>query len=59
VQDKTSGVKVFHHPVVGGLELTYETLRVADDPTQALITYAAEPGSPSEDALRLLLAWTA
>lgn len=59
VQDKTSGVKRFHHPVVGGLELTYETLRAADDPTQALITYAPEPGSPSEDALRLLLAWTA
>ncbi|MGV9263873.1 helix-turn-helix transcriptional regulator [Kitasatospora sp. NPDC003701] len=59
VRDKTSGVKRFHHPVVGTLELTYETLRAADDPTQALITYAPEPGSPSEDALRLLLAWTA
>ncbi|MFJ1707220.1 helix-turn-helix transcriptional regulator [Kitasatospora sp. NPDC088346] len=59
VQDKTSGVKRFQHPVVGGLELTYETLRAADDPAQALITYAAEPGSPSEDALRLMLAWTA
>ncbi|MFF1902916.1 helix-turn-helix transcriptional regulator [Kitasatospora sp. NPDC058218] len=59
VRDKTSGVKRFHHPVVGTLELSYETLRAADDPTQALITYAPEPGSPSEDALRLLLAWTA
>ncbi|MFJ9948842.1 helix-turn-helix transcriptional regulator [Kitasatospora sp. NPDC091207] len=59
VRDKTSGVKRFHHPVVGTLELAYETLRAADDPTQALITYAPEPGSPSEDALRLLLAWTA
>ncbi|MEU1424061.1 helix-turn-helix transcriptional regulator [Kitasatospora sp. NPDC005751] len=59
VRDKTSGVKRFHHPVVGTLELAYETLRAADDPAQALITYAPEPGSPSEDALRLLLAWTA
>ncbi|MEU9129714.1 helix-turn-helix transcriptional regulator [Kitasatospora sp. NPDC048540] len=59
VQDKTAGVKVFHHPVVGRLELDYETLRAADDPTQALITYAARPGSPSQDALRLLLSWTA
>jgi hypothetical protein len=59
VQDKTSGRKRFHHPVVGALDLTYETLRAVDDPTQALITYAPEPGSPSEDALRLLLAWTA
>ncbi|GJF28410.1 DNA-binding protein [Kitasatospora sp. NE20-6] len=59
VQDKTSGTKRFHHPVVGDLDLTYETLRAADDPSQALITYAAAPGTPSYDALRMLLAWAA
>ncbi len=59
VQDKTSGRKGFHHPVVGDLELAYETLRAADDPDQALITYTAEPGSPAHDALRVLLAWSA
>ncbi|MGW4893218.1 helix-turn-helix transcriptional regulator [Kitasatospora sp. NPDC004240] len=59
VRDKTSGTKRFTHPVVGTLELAYETLRSADDPTQALITYAPVPGSDSEDALRLLLSWTA
>lgn len=58
VQDKTSGLKRFHHPVVGDLELSYETLRAADDPDQALITYAAEPGSTSDDALRMLLSWS-
>ncbi|MDH6578143.1 helix-turn-helix transcriptional regulator [Kitasatospora sp. MAP5-34] len=59
VQDKTSGIKRFHHPVVGDLELTYETLRVADDPDQALITYAAQPDTSSHDALQMLLAWAA
>ncbi|MEU6235617.1 helix-turn-helix transcriptional regulator [Kitasatospora sp. NPDC047058] len=59
VGDKTSGRKRFHHPLVGELDLCYETLRPADDPDQALITYAAEPGSPSDDALRMLLAWSA
>ncbi|WP_078660976.1 helix-turn-helix transcriptional regulator [Streptomyces sp. NRRL B-24484] len=59
VRDKTSGTKRFHHPLVGEVELAYETLRAADDPDQALITYAAEPGSASEDALRMLLAWSA
>ncbi len=59
VQDKTAGTKYFHHPVVGDLELTYETLRTAEDPDQALITYAARPGTPSHDALQMLLAWTA
>ncbi|MEV6210001.1 helix-turn-helix transcriptional regulator [Kitasatospora sp. NPDC051914] len=59
VQDKTSGTKRFHHPLVGDLELAYETLRTADDPDQALITYAADPGTPSHDALHMLLAWSA
>ncbi|MER7701773.1 helix-turn-helix transcriptional regulator [Kitasatospora sp. NPDC097605] len=59
VRDKTSGRKVFHHPLVGRMELVYETLRSADDPDQALITYAPDPGSPSEDALRMLIAWDA
>ncbi len=59
VQDKISGTKRFHHPVVGGMELAYETLRTMDDPDQALITYAAAPDSPSHDTLRMLLAWAA
>lgn len=59
VQDKTSGIKRFHHPLVGDLELTYETLRAADDADQALITYAAQPDTTSHDALHMLLAWTA
>jgi len=57
VRDKTSGTKRFRHPLVGEIELGYETLRPADDPDQALITYAAAAGSPSEDAARLLAAW--
>ncbi|AUY52966.1 helix-turn-helix transcriptional regulator [Streptomyces sp. CB01881] len=59
VQDKTSGRKRFRHPLVGGLDLAYDTLRPADDPDQALITYAADPGTPSDDALRMLLSWSA
>ncbi|MFJ8622921.1 helix-turn-helix transcriptional regulator [Kitasatospora sp. NPDC093550] len=59
VADKTSGRKVFHHPVAGTLDLAYDTLRPADDPGQALVTYTADPGTPSDDALRLLLSWAA
>ncbi|MBC9713497.1 helix-turn-helix domain-containing protein [Streptomyces sp. TRM66268-LWL] len=56
VRDKTRGHYWFRHPVVGDLELAYETLRVADDPDQALITYTVAAGSPSETSLRLLAA---
>ncbi|MFI6316773.1 helix-turn-helix transcriptional regulator [Nonomuraea sp. NPDC050556] len=54
VRDKTHGAYHMRHPVAGEFTLAYETLRLPDDPDQALITYTAEPGSPSEAALRLI-----
>jgi hypothetical protein len=59
VRIHTSGVKRLHHPVVGGLELAFESFPLAADPGQGLLTYTAEPGSPSQDALRLLASWAA
>ncbi|MCX5376303.1 helix-turn-helix domain-containing protein [Streptomyces sp. NBC_00091] len=59
VADKTHGVKRLRHPIVGELELAFETLTLPDDPAQFLVTYHAEPGSPSADALRLLSSWSA
>ncbi|GAB3656102.1 helix-turn-helix transcriptional regulator [Actinocorallia lasiicapitis] len=52
VRDKTHGTYRFHHPVAGEFPLTYETLRLPDDPDQALVTYAAAPGTPAESALK-------
>ncbi|MFJ5301569.1 helix-turn-helix domain-containing protein [Streptomyces sp. NPDC088350] len=57
VKEKSYGVKLLHHPLVGDLTLNFETFRLADDAEQSLITYHAEPGSPSADALRLLASW--
>lgn len=54
LKDKTHGRYVYLHPEVGRLELSYETLRLPDDPDQALIAHTVEPGSSSETALRLL-----
>ncbi|MEU0804587.1 helix-turn-helix transcriptional regulator [Streptomyces sp. NPDC005970] len=48
------GVKSFHHPLVGPLELTFEMAPLRDSAGQCLLMYGAEPGSPSEAALRLL-----
>lgn len=56
VQDKGFGVKVLRHPVVGRLTLAYETLALPADADQQMVTYHAEPGSPSDAALRSLLA---
>ncbi|WP_180686436.1 helix-turn-helix domain-containing protein [Streptomyces gossypiisoli] len=57
VKEKSHGVKRFHHPLVGELSLSFETFRLVDDAEQSLITYHAEPGSPSAEALRLLASW--
>ncbi|MBC2900848.1 helix-turn-helix domain-containing protein [Streptomyces cupreus] len=57
VKEKTYGVKRLRHPLVGELALSFESFRLADDTEQGLITYHAEPGSPSAEALRLLASW--
>ncbi|NUW33252.1 helix-turn-helix domain-containing protein [Nonomuraea sp. SMC257] len=57
VKDKRHGRYVYRHPVVGELELAYETLRLPDDPGLALVMHSAEEGSPCDTALRLLVAW--
>ncbi|MBT2547705.1 transcriptional regulator [Arthrobacter sp. ISL-65] len=54
-----SGTKTFRHPVVGLLELTYAAMELEDDPGHTLTVYPAVPGSPSDEALRLLASWAA
>ncbi|HEX5994569.1 MAG TPA: hypothetical protein VFY84_05445 [Jiangellales bacterium] len=54
-----TGVKQFHHQVVGDLSLAYDTVDLNAEPGLSMTIYAAEPGSPSEDALRLLASWVA
>jgi hypothetical protein len=44
---------------VGDLQLTYEVMELPADPGLSLVVYGAEPGSPSQDALRLLASWAA
>ncbi|MET9968043.1 helix-turn-helix transcriptional regulator [Streptomyces sp. NPDC006356] len=59
VKEKTYGVKHLRHPLVGDLTLNFESFRLGDGTEQVLITYHAEPGSPSAEALRLLASWGA
>ena len=54
-----TGVKNFHHPVVGDLSLTYDCMELPADPGLTIFTYTAEPGSRSEQALNLLASWAA
>jgi transcriptional regulator with XRE-family HTH domain len=59
VRQHQTGRKQLHHPVVGDLELTYEVLALPADPGLSLVVYGAEPGSASQDGLKLLASWAA
>ncbi|MFF0080791.1 helix-turn-helix transcriptional regulator [Streptomyces canus] len=59
VKEKSFGVKQLRHPLVGDLTLNFESFPLSDGTEQVLITYHAEPGSPSAEALRLLASWGA
>ena len=52
-----TGAKKLHHPVVGELTLDYEAMELPGDNGQRILVYTAEPGSPSDDGLRLLASW--
>ncbi|GAA2061127.1 helix-turn-helix transcriptional regulator [Streptomyces albiaxialis] len=56
VRETMSGRKLIRHPEAGDLDVAYETFRLATDDTQTLCTYTADPGSPTETALRRLAA---
>ncbi len=51
---RTHGVKSLRHAEVGALTLAYENFDLAGDSRQRLVSFTAEPGSPSEAALQLL-----
>ena len=54
-----AAAKQVNHPNVGELHLSFNRLDIAADPELTLFTYAAEPGSRSEEALKLLGSWAA
>jgi hypothetical protein len=57
VKEKSHGVKHLHHPLVGDLALNFESFRLTDGSDMSLVTYHADPGSPTADSLRLLASW--
>jgi transcription regulator MmyB-like protein len=54
-----TGIKHFHHPLVGDLELAFDAMELPAQPGLTLTAYSAEPGSPSEGGLKLLASWAA
>lgn len=59
VRAHTSGTKHIHHPVVGELHLLFEAMEIATDPGLSLNVYSPQPGTGSEDAIKVLASWAA
>ncbi|MFI6742816.1 helix-turn-helix transcriptional regulator [Nonomuraea sp. NPDC050451] len=53
------GRKRIRHPDVGELDLAHEAMELPGDDGLTVIAYSAEPGSASEDGLKLLMSWSA
>jgi transcriptional regulator with XRE-family HTH domain len=54
-----TGNKLINHPVVGRLELMFDTLELPADTGLTMLVYTAVPGSASADGLNLLASWAA
>ena len=59
VHEHRTGTKVYRHPEVGELELTYDVFAMPGEPGLSITTYTAEEGSPTADKLALLSTWAA
>ncbi len=54
-----SGSKRLRHPIVGQLDLDFESLEIPSEPGFYLNIYTAAAGTPTADALKLLASWAA
>jgi hypothetical protein len=54
-----TGIKQFRHPVVGNLDLNFETMQMTADPGLTMTLLSAPAGSADDDALHLLASWAA
>ncbi len=52
-----SGSKRLRHPVVGQLDLNFESMELSSAPGLHLNVYTAAAGTPTADALKLLASW--
>lgn len=57
VREHRDGLKRVHHPVVGDLDLTYQSMDLASDRGLLMLVFSAEPGSASHERLQLLSNW--
>ncbi|MFG1926476.1 helix-turn-helix transcriptional regulator [Cryptosporangium sp. NPDC048952] len=59
VQYHRSGQKRLRHPIVGQLDLDFESMQLPSEPDLTLNIYTAAAGTPTADGLKMLASWAA
>lgn len=59
VHEHRSGRKVYRHPEVGDLDVSYDVLEMPGEPGISITAYSAEEGSPTAEKFALLSSWAA
>jgi transcriptional regulator with XRE-family HTH domain len=59
VHEHRTGQKVYRHPEVGELDLTYDVFELPGEPGLSISTYSVEEGSSSAEKFALLASWAA
>ncbi|MET3934638.1 helix-turn-helix transcriptional regulator [Arthrobacter sp. OAP107] len=59
VHEHRTGRKVYSHPEVGDLDLTYDVFEMPGEPGLSISTYTPDEGSESADKIILLASWAA
>lgn len=54
VHEHRTGIKVFHHPQVGRLEMTFEVLETPGGSRHRIVTYSAPDGTETAEKIALL-----
>ena len=57
VHQRAHGTKRLNHPLVGELDVQFETLTISGEASQVLYVYTAAPGTTSHQMLSLLASW--
>lgn len=59
VHEHRTGRKVYRHPEVGDLDVSFDVLEMPGEPGISITAYSAEDGSPAAEKFALLASWAA
>jgi hypothetical protein len=59
VHEHRTGRKVYRHPELGELEVTFDVFELPGEPGLSIATYSVEDATPAADRLALLASWGA